>query len=98
MEICKTEVKEPYFLQTPLTDVNCYQTWISLRDSRSTGNRVSCLKTKQNNGIGIDNVLGKPVIIYTLEAYERHPAIDDIYIVCLQGGTKLLRPTQSNME
>lgn len=30
------------------------------------------------------NVLGKPVIIYCLEAYERHPAIDDIYIVCLR--------------
>lgn len=28
------------------------------------------------------SVLGKPVIIYTLEAYQRHPAIDDIYIVC----------------
>lgn len=62
MEICKTEVKEPYFLQTPFTDVDCYQTWISLRDSRTTGNRVSCLKTKQNNGIGID--------ILTLEGCE----------------------------
>ncbi len=31
------------------------------------------------------NVLGKPVIMYCLEAYQRHPAIDDIYIVCLKG-------------
>lgn len=31
------------------------------------------------------NVLGKPVIIYTLEAYEKHPSIDDIYVVCLKG-------------
>lgn len=30
------------------------------------------------------NVLGKPVIIYVLEAYEKHPAIDEIYIVCLK--------------
>ena len=30
------------------------------------------------------NVLGKPVIIYCLEAYQRHPAIDDIYVVCLK--------------
>lgn len=62
MEVCKDEVREPYFLQTPLSDVDCYQTWISLRDSRSTGNRISCLKTKQNNGIGID--------ILTLEGCE----------------------------
>lgn len=31
------------------------------------------------------NVLGKPVIVYCLEAYQQHPAIDDIYIVCLKG-------------
>ena len=54
IEVCKEEVKEPYFLQTPLTDEKCYQTWISLRDCRSTGNRISLLKTRQHNGIGID--------------------------------------------
>lgn len=31
------------------------------------------------------NVMGKPVIVYCLEAYQRHPTIDDIYIVCLKG-------------
>ncbi len=31
------------------------------------------------------NILGKPVIIYTLEPYQRHPSIDDIYVVCLKG-------------
>ena len=30
------------------------------------------------------NVLGKPVIMYCLETYQRHPAIDDIYVVCLK--------------
>lgn len=30
------------------------------------------------------NVLGKPVIVYCLEAYQKHPAIDDIYVVCLK--------------
>lgn len=30
------------------------------------------------------NVLGKPVIVYCLEAYQKHPAIDDIFIVCLK--------------
>ena len=31
------------------------------------------------------DIQGKPVIVYVLEAYQRHPAIDDIYIVCLKG-------------
>jgi len=30
-------------------------------------------------------VLGKPVIVYCMESYQNHPAIDDIYIVCLKG-------------
>lgn len=30
------------------------------------------------------NVLGKPVILYVLEAYEKHPAVDEIYVVCLK--------------
>lgn len=31
------------------------------------------------------NVMGKPIIIYCLESYQRHPTIDDIYCVCLKG-------------
>lgn len=31
------------------------------------------------------NVHGKPIVLYSIEAYERHPAIDEIYIVCLSG-------------
>lgn len=30
-------------------------------------------------------ILNKPVISYCLEAYQTHPSIDDIYIVCLKG-------------
>ena len=54
IRIARKEVKEPYFFQHPLLDKDCYLTWCSIRDSRTTGNRVSCLKTRQNNGIGID--------------------------------------------
>ncbi len=36
------------------------------------------------------NVLGKPVIVYSLEAYQRHPAIDDIYVVCLKDWESIL--------
>ena len=31
------------------------------------------------------NVYDKPVIIYTLEAFQKHPKIDEIYCVCLEG-------------
>lgn len=31
------------------------------------------------------DINGKPVIVYCMEAYQRHPAIDDIYVVCLKG-------------
>ena len=36
------------------------------------------------------NIMGKPVIIYCLEAYQNHPAIDDIYIVCLKGWEEIM--------
>jgi 2-C-methyl-D-erythritol 4-phosphate cytidylyltransferase len=32
----------------------------------------------------------KPVIIYTLEAFQRHPAIDEIIIVCIAGWEQIL--------
>lgn len=30
-------------------------------------------------------VKDKPVIIYTMEAFQRHPMIDELYVVCLEG-------------
>lgn len=37
------------------------------------------------------NVLDKPVLIYTLESFQRHPLIDDILIVCIQGWETMVR-------
>lgn len=37
------------------------------------------------------NIFDKPVIIYTLEAFQRHPAIDAIEVVCLDGWHEVLR-------
>ena len=31
------------------------------------------------------NVNGKPIIVYCMQVYQAHPAVDDIYIVCLKG-------------
>lgn len=37
------------------------------------------------------NIMGKPVIVYTLEAYQNHPAINDIYVVCLKGWEQIVK-------
>jgi len=34
---------------------------------------------------------GKPIIIYTLEHFEKHPEIDDIVVVCLEGWIEALK-------
>lgn len=36
------------------------------------------------------NVYDKPVIIYTMEAFQRHPSIDEIAVVCLQAWQHVL--------
>ena len=36
------------------------------------------------------NVYDKPVIIYTLEAFQKHPDIDAIQVVCLDGWLEIL--------
>lgn len=38
--------------------------------------------------ITVDN---KPIIIYTMEAFQRHPSIDEIYVSCLSGWSEILR-------
>lgn len=37
------------------------------------------------------NVKDKPVIVYTLEAFQKHPNIDAIEVVCLEGWHDILR-------
>ena len=36
-------------------------------------------------------VMGKPVIVYCMESYEKHPTIDDIYVVCLKGWKSIVK-------
>jgi len=36
------------------------------------------------------NVYDKPVLIYTLESFQRHPEIDEIVVVCLDGWQDIL--------
>ena len=37
------------------------------------------------------NVNDKPIIIYTLEAFQKHPDIDEIGVVCIDGWHDILR-------
>ena len=37
------------------------------------------------------NVYDKPVLIYTLEGFQKHPQIDAIEVVCLEGWADVLR-------
>ena len=36
------------------------------------------------------NINDKPVIIYTLEAFQQHPEIDAIMVVCIEGWQTIL--------
>lgn len=38
--------------------------------------------------ITVDN---KPIIVYTMEAFQKHPSIDEIYVSCLSGWSEILR-------
>lgn len=37
------------------------------------------------------NVLDKPIIAYTLERFQKHPLIDEIGVVCLEGWEEILK-------
>ncbi len=37
------------------------------------------------------DVHGKPIIVYCMEAYQSHPSVDDIYVVCLRGWEDIVK-------
>lgn len=47
-------------------------------------------RNEQNIPNQFININNKPVIIYSLETYNSHPLIDDIYIVCLKGWESII--------
>lgn len=48
-------------------------------------------QNRQNIPSQFVNVHGKPVLIWCMEAYQNHPAIDDIYVVCLKGWERIVK-------
>ena len=47
-------------------------------------------RSKQDIPKQFINIEEKPVIIYTLEAFQQHPSINDIIVVCLEGWHEIL--------
>lgn len=48
-------------------------------------------RNQQNIPSQFINVNGKPIVVYCMEVYQSHPAIDDIYIVCLRGWENIVK-------
>ena len=48
-------------------------------------------RTKQNIPKQFLNVYDKPIVMYTLEAFQKHTQIDAIEVVCLDGWQKMLQ-------
>ena len=42
-------------------------------------------KNKRNIPNQFIDVHGKPIIVHCMDAYQAHPSVDDIYVVCLKG-------------
>jgi 2-C-methyl-D-erythritol 4-phosphate cytidylyltransferase len=47
-------------------------------------------RTKQDIPKQFLHIDNKPIIIYTLEAFQQHPSIDEIFVVCLAGWLDIL--------
>lgn len=48
-------------------------------------------RTHQNIPKQFLSVNDKPIIVYTMEAFQHHPEIDAIYVVCLSGWQEMLK-------
>lgn len=46
---------------------------------------------RQNIPSQFVNVHGKPILVYGMEAYQLHPSIDDVYVVCLKGWENIVK-------
>lgn len=47
-------------------------------------------RNRQNIPSQFVNVQGKPILVYCMEAYQAHPSVDDIYVVCLRGWERIV--------
>lgn len=48
-------------------------------------------RNQQNIPSQFINVRDRPMLVYSMEIYQAHPAVDDIYIVCLKGWEDIVK-------
>ena len=48
-------------------------------------------QNRQNVPTQFVNVHGKPILVYCMGAYQAHPSVDDIYVVCPKGWESIVR-------
>ena len=78
-----TEQETPFM--TPLEDEDRHRNAVIILAAGKSG------RNKQNIPNQFINIHEKPMIVYCLEAYQAHPAIDDIYVVCLKGWEDIVK-------
>lgn len=48
-------------------------------------------RNRQNIPSQFLNIHGKPILVYSMDAYQAHPSVDDIYVVCLKGWENIVK-------
>ena len=48
-------------------------------------------QNRQNVPTQFVNVHGKPILVYCMDAYQSHPSVNDIYVVCPKGWESIVR-------
>ena len=80
-ELLEEEFSSSFQIETEKNERRCIA--LIQAGGRSTTNLLNI----PNQFVNVD---GKPIIVYILEVYERHPLIDEIVVVCAYGWEKLL--------
>lgn len=48
-------------------------------------------RNRQNIPTQFININSKPILVFSMDAYQTHPAVDDIYVVCLKGWESIVK-------
>ena len=88
-EVLDTTVEELIFGYAPSFQAAAVPAEISVGKKNKTAVIILAGGKTGRNSRNIPNqfidVNGKPIIVYCMEAYQSHPSVDDIYVVCLRG-------------
>lgn len=85
-------------VDTLISGTNATYSNTSIIEDNTNENKCICIilaggkstRNQQNIPNQFLDLFGKPVIVYSLEAYQKHPLISQIYVVCLKGWESIL--------